>query len=277
MANGATQGNNQERARALPRYPWMAVLALSLQACGASYPANEVVMQGEGHDVPIQAHWSYMGIAGPDHWAMLTQAYQACESGARQSPINIEMSHPMLGSETIEFRYATSRLFEVNNGHTIQVSHASGCAVGLGEDVYQLRQFHFHAPGEHQIHGKAFPMEMHLVHQDLQGRILVIAVLLENGSETPVLKTLWQWLPEQVGREVSLPLELNLAAILPPHPHYFAYSGSLTTPPCTEGVRWVVLEEPVQVAEEDVRRFVEIIGSNARPVQPLKGREVVEH
>ncbi len=251
-------------------------LALSLGGCAAQQATDMGTVAQDVHDAPPQDHWSYMGIEGPGHWAMLTPAYRTCEAGGRQSPINIDMTEPVRHHATIEFRYATSRVFEVNNGHTIQVSHESGCAIGLGDQTYVLRQFHFHVPSEHHVHGTAFPMEMHLVHQGAKGRVVVVAVLLKTGSQTPVLTPLWNWLPEQIGKTVSLPLDLNIGSLLPKNPHYFSYSGSLTTPPCTEGVRWVILQEPVEISEEDVRRFVDLIGYNARPVQPLEGREIYE-
>ncbi len=248
-----------------------------MNGCSTAHPNHVNSSNLAEHDVPDKEHWSYMGIDGPSHWSMLTPAYHTCEAGQRQSPINIEMSHPAMHKETLEFRYANSRVFEVNNGHTIQVSHVSGCEIGFGKRTYPLRQFHFHAPSEHHIRGKAFPMEMHLVHQDASGHIVVVAVLLETGAQEPVLSELWNWLPHQIGRQVSLPLEINIASILPQQSRHFSYSGSLTTPPCTEGVQWIILEKPVRIAEEDVRRFVEIIGYNARPVQPLKEREVSEN
>lgn len=252
-------------------------LVLTLVGC-AAHQTGETGMMREGeHDVPNQAHWSYMGIEGPRHWAMLTPAYRTCEAGDRQSPINIDMVQPAQGHAAIEFRYATSRVFQVNNGHTIQVSHASGCSIGLGDEAYLLRQFHFHAPSEHHIRGTAFPMEMHLVHQDAKGRVVVVAVPMKTGAKTPALRALWDWLPDQIGKKVSLPLDLDIGVLLPKNPHYFSYSGSLTTPPCTEGVRWIVLQEPIEISEEDVSRFVAIIGYNARPVQPLGGREIYDN
>ena len=113
-----------------------------------------------------QAHWDYLGVEGPQHWGMLSQKYMACETGNRQSPINITMAHHGEHHQRLVFHYQTSQLHEMNNGHTIQVSHVSGCRVDLNDRKYKLRQFHFHSPSEHHIEGQAFPMEMHLVHQD---------------------------------------------------------------------------------------------------------------
>lgn len=228
------------------------------------------------HNERLQSHWDYMGIEGPEHWGILTEKYMTCETGDRQSPINITMTHHGEHQQNLVFHYQTSQLHEMNNGHTIQVSHGSGCRVDLNDRKYQLRQFHFHTPSEHHIEGKAFPMEMHLVHQDETGHVLVLAVMMATDAPQPVLSKLWKWLPEQLGQEVSIPLEVKLTDILPTKTHHYAYSGSLTTPPCSEGVQWIVLKEPMSVAQQDVDQFVQIIGLNARPIQPLGGRHIDE-
>jgi len=225
-------------------------------------------------ETDMQPHWDYMGIDGPEHWGMLTKEYMACETGNRQSPINISMSKPGQQHNTLVLRYHPSQVYELNNGHTIQVSHTSGCEADLNNRTYKLRQFHFHAPREHHIEGKAFPMEMHFVHQDDKGHILVIAVMMKTDSPVPVLDKLWQWLPKQQGRAVSLPLEFSIADILPTTTHHYSYSGSLTTPPCAEGVQWIIFKEPIHIANEDVQNFIQIIGHNARPVQPLRNRQI---
>ena len=226
------------------------------------------------HDTRLQSHWDYMGIEGPEHWGMLTEKYMTCEAGNRQSPINITMTHHGDHQQKLVFHYKTSQLHEMNNGHTIQVSHVSGCRVDLNNRKYQLRQFHFHAPSEHHIEGKSFPMEMHLVHQDETGHVLVLAVMMATDARQPVLSKLWKWLPEQTQQEVSIPLELSLTDMLPIRTSHYTYSGSLTTPPCTEGVQWIVLKDPMHVTQQDVDQFVQIIGHNARPVQPLRGRHI---
>jgi carbonic anhydrase len=199
-----------------------------------------------------------------------------CESGNPQSPINITMPHHGKHQQKLVFHYQASQLHEMNNGHTIQVSHVSGCRVDLNDRKYKLRQCHFHAPSEHHIERKAFPMEMHLVHQDDTGHVLVIAVMMETDATQPVLSTLWKWLSEQTEHEVSIPLELSLSDILPTNASHYAYSGSLTTPPCTEGVQWIVPKDPMHVSQQDVDQFVHIIGQNARPIQPLRNRHVDE-
>ena len=249
------------------------VLAHSVLASEKSnYPTNTQEMATKN----LQAHWDYLGVEDPNHWGMLSKEYQTCETGNRQSPINITMAHQGDHQQKLEFHYQTSQLHEMNNGHTIQVSHVSGCRIDLNDHTYKLRQFHFHAPSEHHIEGKAFPMEMHLVHQDETGHVLVIAVLMQTDATQPVLSKLWKWLPEQTEKEVSIPLELSLSDVLPTNTHHYTYSGSLTTPPCTEGVQWIVLKEPMHVTKQDVDQFVHIIGHNARPIQPLRNRPINE-
>ncbi|MDT7044033.1 carbonic anhydrase [Candidatus Nitronereus thalassa] len=249
-------------------------LEIGPSQAGQEIPQSKPHSGTLGHRPTLTAQWKYLGVEGPEHWSMLTPEYRTCEEGRQQSPINITMTHHGHAPETLEFHYQTSELHELNNGHTIQVSHTSGCHVNLNHRRYQLRQFHFHAPSEHHIEGKTFPMEMHLVHQDTQGHVLVIAIMLKIGAEEPVLQNLWTWLPKQIGQEVSIPLSLSIADILPKHTRHFSYSGSLTTPPCTEGIQWIVLEGPILISQKDVDQFVDIIGHNARPIQPLGNRHI---
>ncbi len=264
---------------------FMVLISFSVIFVGLTFFLNLSILAAEPHDNPTmhtneevsqgqRAHWDYLGVENPSHWGMLSKEYLTCEAGNRQSPINITMTHHEEHHQRLVFHYNTSQLHEINNGHTIQVSHVTGCRVDLNDREYKLRQFHFHSPSEHHIEGQAFPMEMHLVHQDEAGHVLVIAVMLKADAAQPVLRTLWKWLPDQVGQEVSIPLELSLTEMLPTSTHHYAYSGSLTTPPCTEGVQWIVLKDPMHVAQQDVDEFVNIIGHNARPIQPLRGRHI---
>jgi len=249
-------------------------LILAFPVLAADKHQDQPTRSKEASTKNLPAHWAYLGVESPSHWAMLSKEYMTCETGTRQSPINITMTHHGDHHQKLVFHYQTSQLHEMNNGHTIQISHVSNCRVDLNDRNYQLRQFHFHAPSEHHIEGQAFPMEMHLVHQGETGHILVIAVMMKTDATQPVLSKLWKWLPEQLEQEVSFPLELSLTNVLPTKTHHYAYSGSLTTPPCTEGVQWIVLKEPMHVTQQDVDQFVQIIGHNARPVRPLRDRHI---
>ncbi len=271
--------NTESRRDPLKRSTLNIFLILSSLITLLVLPDENARGQAKTQNIPPtnkHAHWDYLGVENPSHWGMLSKEYRACETGNRQSPINITMTHHGDHHQKLEFHYQTSQLHEMNNGHTIQVSHVSGCRVDLNNHQYKLRQFHFHAPSEHHIEGKAFPMEMHLVHQDERGHVLVIAVMMETDATQPVLNKLWKWLPAQSEKEVSIPLELSLSNILPSNTHHYTYSGSLTTPPCTEGVQWIVLKEPMHITQHDVDQFVHIIGHNARPIQPLGNRHIDE-
>ena len=245
--------------------------ALSGEGMGITLPSHRP------HQDSMATRWEYMGVEGPQHWGMLTPEYQACESGNRQSPINIAMPQAGYGQEQLAFHYRPSHVHELNNGHTIQVSHLSGSRLLLNNQPYALRQFHFHVPSEHHIEGHPFPMEMHLVHQNPKGHIVVIAILMQADAEQPRLQDFWEWLPAQRGHEVSLPLQLNIGDLIPNNTHHYSYTGSLTTPPCSEGVHWLVLKSPIHVTHEEVTQFHHLIGNNARPLQPVLNRTIEEY
>jgi carbonic anhydrase len=268
------------RKSALFNYPSISLLILiGLCAPFLSYAqTHSTNKESSSHkmskDKKPHSHWDYLGVEGPQHWGLLTKEYAQCETGSKQSPINIQTKGVSHHQESLIFNYKTSELHEINNGHTIQVSHTTGCHIAFNKHIYNLRQFHFHEPSEHHIDGKAFPMEMHFVHQDKTGKILVVAVMMQIGDEHPIVKNIWKWLPDQVGQETSIPIKVSLRDILPQKTHHYSYSGSLTTPPCTEGVQWIVLTETIKISEESLKKFTTIIGPNARPVQPLGSRHI---
>jgi carbonic anhydrase len=224
----------------------------------------------------LQAHWSYMGIEGLDHWAMLSPEYLTCENGSQQSPINIHLPHHRENSETIVFHYNPTQINGTNNGHTLQVDFRSQSGVHVNDRAYHLRQFHFHEPSEHQVEGRSYPMELHLVHQDPQGHIVVVAVFMEVGPENALLTTIFNRIP-QSGQSMESERQFNVKDLLPTNTHHYAYRGSLTTPPCTEGVLWIVLKDTIKVSASQIKLFVSAIGDNARPVQPLRDREVLDY
>ena len=230
------------------------------------------------------SHWGYRGVEGPDHWAMLNPSYNVCETGRQQSPINIVMPRHGHDQEELVFHYQPTPLSIRNNGHTIQVNYQGGSYLQLNGRSYKLRQFHFHDPSEHHIDGKVYPMEMHLVHQDERGHLLVVGVLLEFGKENRVFSRVGDWMQHHTGsrlpstgQEVSTDLTFNLMDILPQDTHHFSYHGSLTTPPCSEGVQWIVLKTPIAISKVQADRFNATVGPNARPVQSLEHRDVQEN
>jgi len=221
-----------------------------------------------------QHHWGYGGEHGPKHWAEMNPEYEACGVGKVQSPIDIRKAVPAK-LEPIAFDYHPTPLRIIDNGHTIQVNYQPGSSISVGGKRYELAQFHFHKPSEEKINGKAFPMVAHLVHKNAEGELAVVAVLLKQGAQNPLVKTLWTDLPKEKEKEkVMEQVSINAASLLPQNRQYYTFAGSLTTPPCSEGVTWFVLSHPTQVSESQVARFGKIYSNNARPVQPLNGRTV---
>jgi carbonic anhydrase len=221
-------------------------------------------------------HWSYEGKTGPQHWGDLEGEYAVCKTGMRQSPIDIS-NVKQTNLPALDFRYHAAPLTIVNNGHTIQIDYPPGSFLTVEGKKYQLVQFHFHHPSEEKVDGHAYDMVTHLVHKDSEGHLAVVAVLLKKGHVNSLVQTLWEHLPKQVGHEDTVPhLRVNAADLLPKHTGYYAFDGSLTTPPCTEGVRWMVLSEPQEVSPAEVVSFSKLFGNNARPTQPSNGRVVKE-
>jgi len=220
-------------------------------------------------------HWSYTGKAGPNHWGKLSSKFATCSKGDRQSPVDI--SHAESGHlDGISFSYGESRLKILNNGHTIQVNDESSSYVILnGGQRYKLLQFHFHSPSENALEGHRFPMEMHLVHQNDNGGLGVVGVFIDIGAHNPLIQSLWDSIPHEEGHvDVSSTL-VNPAELLPVNGSYYHFTGSLTTPPCSENVSWNVLKNPIHASKAQVDHFLSIIGENARPLQKLNKRNLV--
>jgi len=220
-------------------------------------------------------HWEYTGDAGPAHWSTLAPEFAAC-AGRNQSPIDLDN---FIEAELppIAFDYKAGGHDVVNNGHTIQVNYHAGSSISIDDDTFALKQFHFHAPSENHIDGKSFPIEAHFVHADAKGDLAVVAVMFEQGDNNPALDTLWARLPGKEGDPQALSPEIAAAELLPGNRDYYRYEGSLTTPPCSEGVRWLVLKHPVPVSAEQIDRLTKALGHpNNRPVQPVGARVVLQ-
>jgi carbonic anhydrase len=226
-------------------------------------------------DPAAVAHWSYEGAGGPEAWSRLTPGFAKCGSGARQSPIDIQDGF-RVQLDPVRFDYRPSAFRVVDNGHTVQVNVAAGNAIELLGRRYELRQFHFHRPSEERIAGRQFDMVAHLVHEDAEGRQAVVAVLLEHGAAQPVVQAVWNNLPLEKGEELAASAPLDLQQLLPRERGYYTYMGSLTTPPCTEGVLWLVMKQPVAVSPQQIALFARLYPMNARPVQPSAGRIIKE-
>ena len=229
-------------------------------------------------------HWGYSGETGPANWGSLDPVYNLCGNGKGQSPINIQ-NYQVSGSANWKLNYGNSSLHIahnehmheiIDNGHTIQVSVDEGSTFTFNGKDFTLKQFHFHTPSEHTIDGKNLPMEMHLVHQSEDGKLAVVSVLFKEGkTANPNLATIIANLPSKKGEELHLPgVNLQLNSHLPKDEKAFAYKGSLTTPPCSEDVQWLVLSDLFEVTPAQVKAFSDLIGPNNRPVQELNERKI---
>lgn len=233
-----------------------------LLACGTALAAETAL-------------WTYSGEKGPENWARGAPEFSSC-SGKNQSPINLT-GFIEADLEPIKFSYKAGGNLILNNGHAVQVNYAAGSSISVDGIQFVLKQFHFHAPSENRINGKSYAMEAHLVHEDKGGNPAVVALLFEEGKENKVLARLWPLMPESVGRQNVLPSLFNVAHLLPSKRDYYRYNGSLTTPPCTEGVRWLVLKTPVSASKEQVAAFSKVMQHpNNRPVQPVNARPVLQ-
>ena len=222
------------------------------------------------------AHWSYEGEGGPENWGKMNKDYTMCESGKRQSPIDIR-GGINVDLPALKFNYLPSLFRVVDNGHTIQVNYGEGSMLTVQGRQYQLVQFHFHKPSEERVNGRVYDMVVHLVHKDEQGRLAVVAVLLDKGAEHPMIQTVWNNLPLERNEEVSPPeAALDINQLLPENLSYMTYMGSLTTPPCSEGVMWIVLKQPAKISPEQIAVFNRLYKNNARPIQRAEGRLIKE-
>ena len=228
-------------------------------------------------------HWSYEGEAGPMNWGALSPVYALCKDGVGQSPIALSSGAAGTGA-TWTFNYGSTGLTLahhehvdelVDNGHTIQVKVEEGSTLTLNDKVYTLKQFHFHTPSEHTLDGKNLPMEMHMVHQDSAGGFAVVSILFEEGKPNANIAKLVANLPAAKGDTVTVANEsLDLEMHLPATEKAFHYVGSLTTPPCSEQVQWLVLQDRITASPDQIAAFATRIGPNNRPVQALHTREV---
>jgi carbonic anhydrase len=248
-------------ARGRPALSWVV-------AAFASVPLLAAAQQ------PSPPHWTYEGEHGPGHWAHLDPAYETCGVGKHQSPIDVRGAKPA-DLPAIAFAYQPSPLKVIDNGHTVQVTYAPGSFITVGDQKYELQQFHFHHPAEEKVNGKSFPMVAHLVHKSAEGKLAVVAVLLADGQANPFIGEIWKHLPAEEGNE-SAPdgVSVDATRLLPANRGYYTFTGSLTTPPCSEGVTWFVLKTPARISKDQVATFAKKYPHNARPVQPLNGRDV---
>jgi carbonic anhydrase len=228
-------------------------------------------------------HWSYEGEAGPAAWGTLSPDWSPCGDGKNQSPVDIDKT---VSADLPEMRAAyppaslkiihTAHIADgVNNGHTIQINYTDGDVLTIGSEPFQLVQYHFHIPSEHTVKGQHHAMEMHLVHKSAAGRLAVIGVFIDEGAHNAAFDPILAHLPSTTGAETHIDhVMVDVNQLLPSNLESYRYDGSLTTPPCSEGVKWIVMTTPIQMSAEQIAAFRAIINGNSRPVQPLNGRTV---
>lgn len=224
------------------------------------------------------SHWSYEGEGSPEHWGTLSEENKTCQTGMNQSPINIDTTLTAHLSP-LDVHYTDGPVTLINNGHTIQAGLKTTTAdtITIDGTPFTLQQFHFHAPSENTIHGKHYAMEMHLVHKDARGAVTVVAAMFDKGTANAELDKLWAAMPENSGQDTKITTQMDLNALLPADKTYWRFSGSLTTPPCSEGVTWIVLKHPLTLSAAQLEKFSHTMHhDNNRPTQPLNGRVVVE-
>ena len=221
------------------------------------------------------APWGYNEDLGPKEWSNLDEKYRMCEDGLNQSPINIiNTVDARLNQLTFEGN-AKATSFE-NNGHSVKVNFGSSSSLTIENEKYTLKQIHFHTPSENQIDGKSYPMEAHLVHSNRAGNLAVVAVMFELGEDNMILNKLLRNLPEEKGDKHSLKSDVLAYDILPEIKDYYRFSGSLTTPPCTEGVKWFVLKTPVSISKSQLADFDAVMPTNNRPLQDINSRLILD-
>jgi len=234
---------------------------------------SSISLMASGHT----AHWGYTGHNSPESWGNLSPKYTMCSAGKNQSPINITSS---LDADLapIDFHYATSPKSIVNNGHTVQVNVKDGSYMSIDGIDYKLLQFHFHTPSENNVDGKSFPLEAHFVHADKNNNLAVVAVMFELGEKNSQLAELWKKMPMHTDAKNNLTVEAkDINKLLPKAKDYYRFNGSLTTPPCSEGVKWLVLSTPVSISKAQVEKFSHAVhGTNNRPLQDINARVIVK-
>ncbi len=222
-----------------------------------------------------KAQWGYIGDTGPENWGTLDPAFRMCAEGKNQSPVDLR-GFVESELEPLKFAYRAGSTEILNNGHAIQVNYAPGSTLKVGGHQFELKQIHFHAPSESTIEGRSFPMEAHLVHADREGNLAVVAVMYEEGDANARMAELWKKMPAQKGQRNALAAG-SVEELMPKNRDYYRFNGSLTTPPCSEGVRWLVLKTPVEVSKEQVEEFERVMRHPTnRPLQPINARPILK-
>jgi carbonic anhydrase len=266
----------ESRAFAL-RLSRRAMIGAATIGCACCRLLPRALAQEPGH-APIGSgppHWAYDGEAGAANWGELSPAFKVCQLGLEQSPIDLAtaVTAELAG---LEIAYQPMKLRIINNGHTIQVNAAPGSSCVIGGTSYELQQFHFHHPSEHLLSGRPFDLECHLVHRSAAGDFAVIGVFIKAGENNAALEPIWRAMPRQAGPELDAGLMIDPSTLLPSERSLFRYMGSLTTPPCTQGIVWTLLRQPIEASTEQIRQFAALYAANARPAQGRNRRFLLQ-
>lgn len=256
----------------------MAAMGGLVLATAVASPASSSPVPASGLTASHDVHWSYSGDTGPEHWGSLSPDWAACADGSAQSPIDLGKTTPK-PMTNLAFRYLPLRAVVVDNGHTIETVPASEVATNrllLGSQSYDLLQFHYHAPSEHTINGKTYPLEFHFVHKSSDGTLAVVGVFVKKG---PAAGPAWQAIIRRLAASDSesssgVVRNLNWNSLLPTNQQTIRYAGSLTTPGCAEGVKWNVMNHAITMSAAQIKQFTDQYSGNVRPVQPINGRNI---
>lgn len=216
--------------------------------------------------------WGYVGANSPEHWGELSPEFQLCQRGRHQTPIDISAT-TTVESAALRLNYRATLLSIKNTDRTIQVNYAPGSFLTFQRETFQLLQFHFHHPSEHRLNGQRFDLEIHLVHRAASGKLAVVSVMAQVGDFNARLQPIWAAMPTQPST-VKVPATFDITHLLPRDRTFYEYSGSLSTPPCSEQVLWFVMAQPIQVSAQQVQQFAALFPNNARPLQPLGDRRI---
>jgi carbonic anhydrase len=262
----------------------VATLSCASRAVGSGPQDSAPASAKQLVPAPQTPHWGYGAEHGPAEWGELCPEFSACRGGRSQSPIDISAA-TSAALPALATAYAPAQLSivhhehhadVVNNGHTVQVNYPEGSTLSVGGETYDLLQYHFHSPSEHTLEGRHFAMEMHLVHKSADGKLAVIGAFIEEGPANAAFEPVWANLPREKGVEVHLEhVQVDVDELLPNDRTSYRYDGSLTTPPCSEGVKWFVLANPVALSSAQIAAFRAIVHDNNRPTQPLNDRKIV--
>lgn len=248
----------------------MGLLVLASAAVAQLTPSRAQTSATEQAKPAPRVEFGYAGPSGPDHWAELSKNYAICATGQQESPIDL---HGPITADlgAIDFAWQKLALRATNNGHTVQFDASPGSSMALGGNRYALAQFHIHHPSEHLLDGRRFPLEIHFVHTLADGRIGVVGVFVAEGKANPVLQTALDTIPKDVDT-TSTGGVIDPRALLPVKRGFYRYEGSLTTPPCTEKVDWIVMATPIEASAAQIDQFQAIFPFNARPLQAINRR-----